>query len=279
MSNRGDVSYLKERLQGPILEEIIDPKDFDVDDIMKSYFREILFLAGRYTRPTVDYEDLVVEGLMGLLDAIKRFDINKAKGNPRAFHNLAVVRIKSYMFEFFLDNNTQYSIPNYMSRAINLVEQIRNVVRSQEYTGDSNDALMNMECEEFEKAIPEASAKKLRNVKAKLQRLASNSDKTYETMIISVLKVEQDIANYENEAENGLSDSPEDIAGEREFMEKFLNNLNPNARGVIEKILEGKTLEESGKEMGFTRERARQIKEDTIKYFKRTPMYKESVED
>lgn len=279
MSNRGDVSYLKERLQGPILEEIIDPKDFDVDDIMKSYFREILFLAGRYTRPTVDYEDLVVEGLMGLLDAIKRFDINKAKGNPRAFHNLAVVRIKSYMFEFFLDNNTQYSIPNYMSRAINLVEQIRNVVRSQEYTGDSNEALMNMECEEFEKSIPEASAKKLRNVKAKLQRLASNSDKTYETMIISVLKVEQDIANYENEAENGLSDSPEDIAGEREFMEKFLNNLNPNARGVIEKILEGKTLEESGKEMGFTRERARQIKEDTIKYFKRTPMYKESVED
>ncbi len=279
MNNRSDVAYLKERLQGPILDSIIDPKDFTVDDIMKSYFREILFLAGRYTRPTVDYEDLVVEGLMGLLDAIKRFDIVKAKGNPRAFHNLAVVRIKSYMFEFFLDNNTQYSIPNYMSRAINLVEQIRNVVRSQEYTGDSNDALMNMECEEFDKAIPEASAKKLRNVKTKLQRLANNSDKTYETMVLSVLKVEQDIANYENDAENGLSDSPEDIAGEREFMEKFLNNLNPNARGVIEKILEGKTLEESGKEMGFTRERARQIKEDTIKYFKRTPMYKESVED
>ena len=279
MNNRGDVSYLKERLQGPILEEIIDPKDFDVDDIMKSYFREILFLAGRYTRPTVDYEDLVVEGLMGLLDAIQRFDITKAKGNPRAFHNLAVVRIKSYMFEFFLDNNTQYSIPNYMSRAINLVEQIRNVVRAQEYTGDSNEALMNMECEEFENAIPEASAKKLRNVKNKLQRLASNSDKTYETMIISVLKVEQDIANYETEEGNGLADSPEEIAGEREFMEKFLNNLNPNARGVIEKILEGKTLEESGKEMGFTRERARQIKEDTVKYFRGTRMYKESVED
>jgi RNA polymerase sigma factor (sigma-70 family) len=279
MSNRGDVAYLKERLQGPILEEIIDPKDFDVDDILKSYFREILFLAGRYTRPTVDYEDLVVEGLMGLLDAIKRFDINKAKGNPRAFHNLAVVRIKSYMFEFFLGNNTQYSIPNYMSRAMNLVEQIRNVVHAQDYSGDSHEALLNFECEEFEKAIPEASSKKLRTVKGKLQRLASNSDKTYETMILAVLKVERDIANYETEEESGFADSPEEIAGDQEFMEKFLNNLNPNARGVIEKILEGKTLEESGKEMGFTRERARQIKEDTIKYFKRTPMYKESIDD
>jgi RNA polymerase sigma factor (sigma-70 family) len=279
MSNRGDVAYLKERLQGPILEEIIDPKDYEIDDILKSYFREILFLAGRYTRPTVDYEDLVVEGLMGLLDAVKRFDIEKAKGNPRAFHNLAVVRIKSYMFEFFLQNESQYSIPNYMSRAINLMEQIRNVVRAQEYTGDADQALLNFECEEFEKAIPEAAAKRLRVVKGKLQRLANNSDKTYETMILAVLKVEKDIASYETEEGSGFAISPEEIAGEKEFMEKFLGNLNPNARGVIEKILEGKTLEESGKEMGFTRERARQIKEDTLKYFKRTPMYKESVDD
>jgi RNA polymerase sigma factor (sigma-70 family) len=227
----------------------------------------------------VDYEDLVVEGLMGLLDAIQRFDIAKAKGNPRAFHNLAVVRIKSYMFEFFLNNNTQYFIPNYMSRAINLVEQIRNVVRAQDFIGDANEGLLSFECEGFEKAIPEAAAKKLRSVKVKLQRLASNSDKTYETMVLAVLKVERDIANYETEEGSGFANSPEEIAGEKEFMEKFLNNLNPNARGVIEKILEGKTLEESGKEMGFTRERARQIKEDTIKYFKRTPMYKESVED
>jgi RNA polymerase sigma factor (sigma-70 family) len=279
MSNRGDVTYLKERLQGPILEEIIDPKDFDVDDIMKSYFREILFLAGRYTRPTVDYEDLVVEGLMGLLDAIQRFDLKKGKGNPRAFHNIAVVRIKSYMFEFFLQNESQYSIPNYMSRAINLTDQIKNVIRAQDYDGDTIAPLHNFECEEFENAIPEAAGKKLRAVKGKLQRLASNSDKTYETMVLAVLKVERDIANYETEEESGFAVSPEEIAGEREFMDKFLNNLNPNARGVIEQILEGKTLEEAGKEMGFTRERARQIKEDTIKYFKRTPMYKESVDD
>jgi DNA-directed RNA polymerase sigma subunit (sigma70/sigma32) len=166
-----------------------------------------------------------------------------------------------------------------MSRAINLVEQIRNVVHSQEYTGDANEALLNFECEEFEKAIPETSAKRLRVVKGKLQRLANNSDKTYETMILAVLKVERDIASYETEEGNGFAVSPEEIAGSKEFMEKFLGNLNPNARGVIEKILEGKTLEESGKEMGFTRERARQIKEDTLKYFKRTPMYKESVDD
>ena len=279
MSNQGDVSYLKDRLSGPILEEIIDPKDFDVDDIMKSYFREILFLARRYSRPTVDFEDLVTEGIMGLLDAIKRFDINKAKGNPRAFHNLAVVRIKSYMFEFFLDNSTQYSIPNYMNRAMNLLNQIQSIAKAQQYQGDSMEAVLNLECPEFDEAVPPSVVKKLRNVKSKLQRLASNSDKTYETMVLSVLKVEQDISSYETEEGEGVAISPEEIAGSREFMDKFLDNLNPNARGVIERLLEGKSLEEAGKEMGFTRERARQIKEDTLKYFKRTPMYKQSVDD
>lgn len=279
MSNQSDVAYLKERLSGPILESIIDPKDYDVDDIMKSYFKEILFLARRYTRPTVDFEDLVTEGLMGLLDAIQRFDIDKAKGNPRAFHNLAVVRIKSYMFEYFLSNNTQYSIPNYMNRAINLLDQIRNVVAAQQFTGDSSLAVINFECEEFEKAIPQEAAKKLRTAKSKLQRLASNSDKTYEVMVQQVLGVEQNIENYETEEGEGVEISPEEIAGNREFLDKFLGALKPNARGVIEKVMEGKTLEEAGKEMGFTRERARQIKEDTIKYFKRTPMYKEALDD
>ncbi len=278
MSNRGDVAYLKERLKGPILEEIIDPADYSTDDIMKSYFREILWLAGRYTRPTVDYEDLVDEGIMGLLDAIKRFDITKAKGNPRAFHNLAIVRIKSYMFEFFLNNNTQYSIPNYMSRAMNLLEQIRNIINGSNYQGDCAEALANFDCKEFKDGVAAGVYKKCNAVKEKLQRLAGNSDKTYEQMVTSVLKVEQDFENYESVGDD-VEDSPEEIAGDREFMEKFLDNLNPNARAVITKVLEGKTLEEAGKEIGFTRERARQIKEDTITYFKGTKMYKESVEE
>jgi RNA polymerase sigma factor for flagellar operon FliA len=269
---------LKERLEGPILDSIIDPKDYSVDDIMKSYFKEILFLARRYTRPTVDYEDLVGEGIIGLLDAIERFDIDKAKGNPRAFHNLAVVRIKSYMFNFFLANNNQYTIPNYMSRAMNLVEQIRNIISAQSNVSDPQEALLNLECPNFDETVSQEVAHKLAKVKDKLKRLASNSEKTYEHMVMSVLKVERDIENYESESDMEGS-TPEDITGDREFMNKFLNNLQPTARGVMSKILEGKTLEEVGKEMDFTRERARQVRDATIKYFRQTPMYQEALEE
>ncbi|MBD3260768.1 MAG: sigma-70 family RNA polymerase sigma factor [Candidatus Altiarchaeales archaeon] len=275
--SRDELAYLKEKLKGPIIRQIIDPKDFDVEDILKSYFREILFLAGRYSRPTVDYEDLVVEGIMGLLDAIERFDIDKAKGNPRAFHNLAVVRIKSYMFEYFLENSTQYSIPNYLARAMNLLEQVRKIVRSQQYTGDAERAINNYSDPEFEEAIPKEVKDKLAKVKKKLRKLANNCDRTYEEMVATVYKVEYDIDSHGSDNEE-FEVSPEEVAGEREYLDKFLNNLNPSAREVITKLLEGKTLEQAGKEMGLTRERARQIKQDTINYFQDTKMYREATD-
>jgi len=275
-SKKDELAYLKEKLKGPIIRQIIDPKDFDVEDILKSYFREILFLAGRYARPTVDYEDLVVEGIIGLLDAIERFDIDKAKGNPRAFHNLAVVRIKSYMFEYFLENSTPYKIPNYLARAMNLLEQVRKIVRSQQYTGDAERAINNYLDPEFEQSVPSEVREKLTRVKRKLRKLATGCGRTYEEMVDVVSKVEYDIESH-GSSEEDFEVSPEEVAGEREYLEKFLDNLNPSARDIITKLLEGKTLEQTGKEMGLTRERARQIKEDVLDYFQETKMYKEAT--
>jgi len=275
--SRGSVEYLKKKLKGPILEEIIDPADYSRDDIMKSYFREILFLASRFTRPYVDYEDLVDEGIIGLLDAIKRFDIKKANNNPKAFHNLAIVRIKSHMFEFFLANNTQYTIPNYMARAMELLGQIRATISNSNYRGNKQEALRHLVCEDFENTAAPEAVKKLGVVKGKMQRLAISSAKSYEDMVLTVLKVERDIESYETPGSE-VEPTPEEITADREYIEKFLDNLNPDAKAVITMVLEGKSLKEAGRERGFSRERARQIKEATMKYFRATPMYKESVE-
>jgi len=270
-----ELKILKDNLRGPI-QRIVDPAEYSTDEIMASYFREILFLARKYTRPMVEYEDLVVEGLMGLLDAIRRYDAVKAKGNPRAFHNLAIVRIKSNMFEYFLANNSSYTIPNYMARALTLVDQIRNQLSSREYNGDPERDLRSYEAPDFEAASPQAVAQRVRDLKDKIRTLAKNSDRSYEEMIENVLRVEQDIESYENQEADEIT--PEMEAAQRDFLGKFLENLNPDARDVISLLLEGKTLEEVGAEMGFTRERARQIKEETLGFFKKTRMYKDAVE-
>lgn len=277
MMQKDDLAYLKTRLKGAIIPEIIDPKEFDREEILKSYFQLILFLAARYKRNTVDYEDLVVEGVMGLLDAIERFDISKANDNPRAFHNLAIVRIKSYMFEYFLQNSNICSVPTYIARGLNLLEQLRNIVNSQEFPKETESLIHVYECPELEEGLSTESKKKLQKVKGKIQNLAVNCDRTYEEMVNLICKVEYDLNHISLGEEEMYEMSPEEEAGDQEFMNKFLNNLNPSARKVITKLLEGKTLEETGKEIGLTKERARQIKESTLEYLHKTPLYRQSV--
>ena len=268
----GTVSkILREGLAGPII-EITDPSKHEDMDILKSYFREILLIARNYSRPTVDYEDLVVEGLIGLLDAIRRFDPEKATG-PKAFRQLAIVRIKSHMFEFFLANNTQYFVPNYMARAMSLVDQIRGQINYVEIGTHAGDALRNFECPEFDKVAPAVVTNKIRSLKDRVQNLAANSKRSYAGMVELVLKVEENIKSYEREEEFEVS--PEQITEGREFLSKFLDNLKPDAADVVLGLLQGRTLAEVGETKGFSRERARQITEEALDWLHGTRMYKE----
>ncbi len=262
---------LREGLAGPII-EISDPSQHKDMDILKSYFREILLIARNYARPTVDYEDLVVEGLIGLLDAIRRYDPEKATG-PKAFRQLAIVRIKSHMFEFFLANNTQYTVPNYMARAMSLVEQIRGQVNSVESSADPEDALRRFSCPEFEESIPKGVLNKVTGLKERVRNLATNSKRSYEQMVELVIRVEENIESYEQEEEYEVS--PEQLTEGREFLSKFLGSLKPDARDVVVGLLQGHTLVEVGEMKGFTRERARQIKKEAVTWLQGTRMYKE----
>jgi RNA polymerase sigma-32 factor len=276
MSGKKELGYLKERLKGPIL-KIRDPREHAVEDILKSYFREILVIARKFTRPTVEFEDLVVEGLMGLLDAIARWDPERSNNNERSFHNLAIVRIKSNMFEYLLANNTPYTTPNYMGRALALVDQIRNLVQSHEYPGNATEALLNFEAEDFERSVPEAYARRVKDLKERMKNLAAGFDRSYEEMVMAVLKVEQDIAAYEQSGEE-FEPSPEELAAQREYLDKVLTVLKPDARDVLVSLLEGETLEQAGEKKGFTRERARQIREETLDFLQKTRMYKDAVD-
>lgn len=273
----GDMSYLKERLKGPIL-KVVDPREHSTEDILKSYFREILVIARKYTRPSVEFEDLVIEGLIGLLDAIKRWDPEKAGSNPRSFHNLAIVRIKSNMFDYFLANNTLYTVPNYMGRAMALIDQIRNLVAGYEYPGDVQEVLMNFEHPGFEKHAPADYVSKVRYLKEKLRNLADGFQRSYEEMVQNVLKIQENIESFE-QGEEEFMPSPEEITGQREYLDKILGVLKPNAREVILSLLEGETLEKAGERQGFTRERARQIQKETLDYLQKTRMYKDAIDE
>jgi len=277
MASLSELSYLKKNLAGPIL-RVTNPREHTTEAILQSYFREILVMARAYTRPTVEFEDLVEEGLMGLLDAIKRWDPEKAGGNPSNFHNLAIVRIKSNMFEYLLANSTPYTTPNYMARAMLLLDQIRRLVEEYSAAEGAENAVRSFSCPEFEAALPKEVSARLHNAKVKLQNLAESSNKTYEEMVDNVQKVEKDILSYEAQIEE-FEESPEVSAARKEFLDKVLGGLEAEARNVLLGLMQGKTLEEVGEEQGFTRERARQIKEETLRFLQKTRMFKDAMEE
>jgi len=272
----GNVELLRKELIGPIIQGI-SPVTHNREDIIKSYFREILFLAKKFVRPTVDFEDLVVEGLIGLMDACERFDPERSKAE-NAFHNLAILRIKSQMYEFYLANFSQYNVPNYMARLISQVEQIRNLLQEVEYPGDrEQDLRTSGESEALLAHAPADLLENIRYLKERIARIAKNSGKSYEEMVAVVLKLEADVESAAAQEEASVP-SPEEEVANREFLEKFLANLKPDAREVVTHRLAGETLTQVGEESGFTRERARQIQEEAIEHLKKTRLYRDAVD-
>ncbi len=156
-----------------------------------------------------------------------------------------------------------------------VVDQIRNILRSREYDGDPEEDLRSYEAPNFETSAPKEAVERVRALKERIVALTKGSDHSYERTVRNVIKVEQNMENYEGEEVGGTT--PEMEAERKEFLDKFLTNLNPAARKVIALRLEGKTLEQVGDAIGFTRERARQIEEETLSFFQKTRMFKDAT--
>lgn len=272
-----EVPLLKKELIGEI-HSIDDPRNYTSEQILQSYFREILIIARKYVRPSVDFEDLVVEGLIGLLDAIGRWDPEKSTG-PHSFRQLAIVRIKNHMFEYFLTNRTPYTIPIYMSRAMNLVEQIASSIRSHEYPGNPEEDLRSRRTSEaFVNRVPKELGERVESLKIRLENLARNTGRTYEQMVIQVLKIKEDLENYDD-AEGEIDISPEEVATQKQWLETFLQSMKSDVRKILElRIHRGLSLEEIGEIRGITRERVRQIIEEAVGHFQKTRVYREAAE-
>jgi len=277
MARRDDLSYLDENLAGPIL-KVEDPRKYSKEDILKSYYREIVLMANKYTRPNIDRVDLVSAGIEGLLDAIERWNPKKAKGNPKNFHNLAIVRIKNYMYNHFLENGGRYKIPSYMARGLNYLSQVRRVIDDSEYPGDREEVILNWESPDFEEWASPESSKKLKVKKKKIKDLAKSMNQDYEKVAEKILNAEKRIEAYEQSATEEVR-NPEEIAANKEYLEDLLNSLTPETREIIKLSLEGRTLDEIGEIQGKTKARIQQIRSKFLKVLQNTRMYRSSLEE
>ena len=88
--------------------------------VISKYIKLIILIARRYVREHIDIDDLVVEGVLGLLEALRRFNPEISQD----FHTFAITLIKGHMYRYYLQNNNLLTVPLYINKTISYLEKL-----------------------------------------------------------------------------------------------------------------------------------------------------------
>jgi RNA polymerase primary sigma factor len=266
ITNRDSVSldkYLNDISKEPLLtaEEEVDLAvrakngDFQaIEKLIKSNLRFVVSVAKQYQNQGLSLNDLINEGNLGLIKAVKRFDVTKGF----KFISYAVWWIRQSILQALAENSRIIRLPpnrigtlSKVSRTYSELEQEFEREPSPEEIAD----VLEMNVEEIKETF------RIFQKKISLDAPLLNDDNTYgETL------------------KNDDSPSPdtelmrESLHKEIESAIKILNQREQEILKLIFGINRDKplTLEEIGDKFNLTRERVRQIKEKALRKLRRS---------
>ena len=221
-----------------------------IRDLTESNLRLVVSVAKKHLNRGMGILDLVQEGNIGLLKAIKKFDYRRGF----KFSTYATWWIRQGITRALADQSRTIRIPVHLVEALNKVTRVQRQL-AQEYNR--------------EPTIDEI-AKESGLTKTKITTVLSSS-----TQPISLATTIGDDSGTEigNLVEDKSGIAPPDVVAKdmtKEEIAKLLENLTSRERLVLQLrfgLSDGKhrTLEDIGKMLGLTRERIRQIEKKAIK--------------
>ncbi len=217
--------------------------------LIQANLRLVVSIAKKYTGQGVLFMDLVQEGSLGLIKAANRFDYSKGF----KFSTYATWWIRQTIVRAIANNSKVIRVPVHMIDKIRLVKK---AIFELNYTNGKEPSVEDI-------------AKKLKMPEKQVE-MALNTIKlepvSLDTPIADNLSLEDYISDDncvspENNTQNSLL---------KIYIERILTGLTPKERKIIIKRfgIDGnkpQTLEELGNEMGFSKERIRQIECIAIK--------------
>ncbi len=220
--------------------------------LVRSNLRYVVSVANRYKGFGLPLEDLINEGNIGLIHAVRRFDPNRGV----KLISYAVWWIRQSIMHILADHAGTVRLPIKQAGLMHKIRSAHQTLRQQfgrDATMGEISSFLKMKIEDVENVM------RVCRTYLSLDAPISVND---ETNYIELLEEENTISAEENLFQHALEDEIEDL----------LQGLDSRERAIIRMRFgfdgEPMTLEEIGHEIGLSRERIRQIEKKSIHLFR-----------
>lgn len=246
---------LKKEEEKKLLEKAQKGNKEALEILVCSNVRLVFSVAQKYQKKELDFEDLVQEGIIGLTEAIKRFDLE----TDYKFSTYAVYWITQVINRASANTGSLIRIPVHMNDLMAKINKKKQQVKLE------GKKLSNAQLDK-ELGLLEGTAEKVEDLK---KRTVFFGDKSNPTKSESGL-IGDTLASP-------LEKNPDAVTEKNAFIndiDKMLSLLKKREKEVLIARFglfgtKQKTLAELGKEMGCTRERIRQIEKNALTVLKK----------
>ena len=227
-----------------------DEKAFN--KLVRSNLRYVVNVANRYKGFGLSLEDLINEGNIGLINAIKRFDPERGV----KLITYAVWWIRQSIMHALANQRSTVRLPVKQAGLLHKIsimyEKLRQEFRREPTTFELSERL-NIKVADIEKLI---------RVNRKYLSLDATVSPDDDTSYLDLLEEPSAASVEENVVQHSLEEEVEDLLAELDPRERDIIRMRYGFDG------EAMTLEEIGNKLGLSRERIRQIEKKVINRFR-----------